>query len=86
MAMDTLTIHERAILDLEQRWWATAAGKEDAIRARGLTPTRYYQLLNRLLSDRRAAAYAAVTVHRLQRIRTPGASHRFVDLGCSHGG
>lgn len=77
MAMDSLTEHERAMLDLEQQWWATAAGKEDAIRAMGLTPTRYYQLLNRLLATERAVAYAAVTVNRLRRTRdraTPGIS------------
>ncbi|WP_370332617.1 DUF3263 domain-containing protein [Mycolicibacterium hippocampi] len=40
------------------------------IAAMGLSPTRYYQLLNRLLAAERAVAYAAVTVHRLRRIRT----------------
>lgn len=69
MAVDTLTDRERAILDLEQRWWATAGGKESAIAAMGLTPTRYYQLLNRLLATEKAMAYAAVTVKRLRRIR-----------------
>lgn len=67
--MDTLTDRERAILDLEQQWWATAAGKEDAIREIGLSPTRYYQLLNRLIATEKAVAYAAVAVNRLQRIR-----------------
>ncbi|MCG7592448.1 DUF3263 domain-containing protein [Mycobacterium sp. PSTR-4-N] len=66
--MDTLTDREREILDLERQWWATAAGKEDAICEMGLTPTRYYQLLNRLLATERAVAYAAVTVSRLRRI------------------
>lgn len=66
--MDTLTDRERAILDLERQWWSTAAGKEDAIRAMGLTPTRYYQLLNRLVATERALSYAAVTVKRLRRI------------------
>lgn len=70
MAVDSLTDLERAILDLEQQHWATAAGKEDAIRAMGLTPTRYYQLLGRLLATEQALAYAAVTVNRLQRIST----------------
>lgn len=67
--MDPLTDQERAILDLEQHWWATAAAKEDMIRAMGLSPTRYYQLLNRLLATERAVAYAAVTVNRLRRLR-----------------
>lgn len=68
MALDTLTEREQAILDLEQQWWSTAAGKEDAIRSMGLSPVRYYQLLNRLLATERAVAYAAVTVNRLRRI------------------
>ncbi|OBB22128.1 DUF3263 domain-containing protein [Mycolicibacterium elephantis] len=68
--MDTLTDLERAILDLEQQWWTTPGGKEAAITAMGLTPTRYYQLLNRLLATERAIAYAAVTVNRLNRIRS----------------
>lgn len=68
MALDSLTDRERAMLDLEQQWWATAAGKEDAIRAMGLTPIRYYQLLSRLLATEQALAYAAVTVNRLRRI------------------
>lgn len=76
--MDSLTDVERAILDLEQQWWATAGGKEAAITAMGLTPVRFYQLLNRLLADQRALAYASVTVNRLRRVRAnyrqPGAS------------
>lgn len=68
--MDSLTEQERAMLDLEQQWWATAAGKEDAIRQMGVSPTRYYQVLNRLLETERAVEYAAVTVHRLRRIST----------------
>jgi hypothetical protein len=68
MALDTLTDRERRILDLEQRWWATTAGKEDAIRAIGLSPVRYYQLLNQLVATQRATEYAAITVNRLRRI------------------
>ncbi|MBX7450396.1 DUF3263 domain-containing protein [Mycolicibacterium sp. 3033] len=70
MALDTLTDGEQEILNLEQQWWATAAGKEDAIRAMGLSPTRYYQLLNRLLATERAVSYAALVVNRLRRIQT----------------
>ncbi|BBZ27514.1 hypothetical protein MMAD_18090 [Mycolicibacterium madagascariense] len=69
--MDSLTNQERAMLDLETRWWQTAGGKERAIRELGMTPVRYYQLLSRLLGTEKAMAYAAVTVHRLQRVRRP---------------
>ena len=68
--MDTLTEQERAILDLEQQWWATAGGKEEAIRAMGLSPVGYYQRLNRLLVTEKAVAYAATTVNRLNRLRS----------------
>lgn len=68
MAVDSLTDRERAMLDLEQRWWATAGGKEAAMSELGLTPVRYYQLLNRLLATERALAYAATTVNRLRRV------------------
>ncbi|MCX5215656.1 DUF3263 domain-containing protein [Kitasatospora sp. NBC_00240] len=66
---------EAAILLLEQRFWArsapTSAGpKEAAIRAElGITPTRYYQLLNGLLDTERALASYPVMVNRLRAVR-----------------
>lgn len=70
MAVDSLTDIDTAMLNLESQWWATAGGKEQAIREQlGMTPVRYYQLLNRLLATEKATAYAAVTVHRLKRVR-----------------
>ncbi|TDO18187.1 uncharacterized protein DUF3263 [Mycobacterium sp. BK086] len=68
--MDPLTPQQQAILDVEQSFWLTAGEKEDAIRALGLSPVRYYQLLNRLVATESALAYAAVTVNRLSRIRS----------------
>ncbi len=62
---------DRRILDFEQKWWRTAGAKADAIMAEfGLSQTRYYQKLNRLLDDPEAAAYAPALVKRLQRIRS----------------
>ncbi|MFV8049883.1 DUF3263 domain-containing protein [Mycobacterium sp. 48b] len=66
--MDSLTDQQRAILDLEREWFATVGGKEDAIRGLGLTPVRYYQKLNQLISTEAAVAYDPVTAHRLQRV------------------
>ncbi|MFE6849509.1 DUF3263 domain-containing protein, partial [Streptomyces sp. NPDC057674] len=44
--------------------------KERAVRETlGLSPTRYYQLLNALLDDPRALAHDPVTVNRLRRVR-----------------
>ncbi len=60
---------ERAVLDLEGRTWRYAGTKESAIRDSGLTATRHRQILNRLLDDERALAYAPVLVNRLRRVR-----------------
>lgn len=49
MALYSLTDLNAARLDLEHQWWPTAGREEDAIRdLLGMTPTRYYQRLNRL--------------------------------------
>jgi len=66
-----LSPRERAILDLE-RWWCTRTGsKEAAIRAdTGLSSTRYYEVLRRLVDDRAAYDYDPLTVMRLRRDRT----------------
>ncbi|MER0447301.1 DUF3263 domain-containing protein [Streptomyces sp. Edi4] len=59
---------------MESRSWPTPGAKERAIREElGMSPTRYYQLLNTLLDDPRALAHDPVTVNRLRRLR---AAHR----------
>ncbi|RKN70367.1 DUF3263 domain-containing protein [Streptomyces klenkii] len=59
-----------AVLALERRAFSGPGAKERAVRERlGMTPTRYYQLLNALLDDPRALAHDPVTVNRLRRIR-----------------
>ncbi|MGB3485244.1 MAG: DUF3263 domain-containing protein [Mycobacterium sp.] len=68
MAVDTLTNEQRAMLDLEAQWFKTAGAKEDAIRAMGLSPVRYYQRLTRLIADEAALACDPVTVNRLRRL------------------
>lgn len=67
--MDTLTEQQCAILAVEAQFWRTSGAKEDAIRAMGLSVTRFYQLLNRLLDDPAALAADPQTVYRLDRIR-----------------
>ncbi|MFC9930281.1 DUF3263 domain-containing protein [Streptomyces sp. NPDC127190] len=65
---------EQAILALERRGFPGPGAKERAIREElGLSPVRYYQLLNALLDDERALAHDPVTVNRLRRLRD---SHR----------
>lgn len=61
---------DRQILAFERRWWRHAGAKEQAIRDTfGLSPTRYYQLLNRLLDEPAALAHDPVLVARLRRLR-----------------
>ncbi|GEB52676.1 MULTISPECIES: DUF3263 domain-containing protein [Streptomyces] len=61
---------DRAVLAFAARGWPSAGAKERAIRERlGMSPVRYYQLLNALLDDPRAARTDPVTVNRLRRAR-----------------
>jgi hypothetical protein len=60
----------RRILAFERQWWRQPGSKEQAIRdAFGLSPTRYYQLLNGLLDDPLALAHDPMVVKRLRRLR-----------------
>ncbi|MER5885094.1 DUF3263 domain-containing protein [Streptomyces sp. NPDC001941] len=68
---------ERAVLAVERRSWPGPGAKERAIRERlGMSPVRYYQLLNALLDDERALAHDPVTVNRLRRVREDRARRR----------
>jgi hypothetical protein len=65
-----LSDRDQAVLGLERRSWPGPGAKERAIRERlGISPTRYYQLLNALIDDPRALALDPVTVNRLRRVR-----------------
>ncbi|QFR97779.1 DUF3263 domain-containing protein [Streptomyces tsukubensis] len=65
-----LSDRDLAVLALERAGAADPGVKERAIRERlGMSPTRYYQLLNALLDDDRAERHDPVTVHRLRRVR-----------------
>ncbi len=65
-----LSERERAVLTVERRSWPGPGAKEREIReGLGISPTRYYQLLNALLDDRRALEEDPVTVNRLRRVR-----------------
>ena len=68
----------RAILDFESGWWQGPGPKEQVIRARlGLSPARYYQLLNRLIDSPEALRYDPMLVRRLRRLRTARRRQRF---------
>lgn len=66
-----LTQRELDVLDFERQWWKHAGAKEHAIRERfGLSPTRYYQILNRLLEKQEAMRADPMLVKRLRKLRT----------------
>ncbi|MER5617675.1 DUF3263 domain-containing protein [Streptomyces sp. NPDC002215] len=72
-----LTLLHRKILDAEGRSWTNRSHKERYIRETlCLRLSHYYQLLNALLDDARALAYAPVTVNRLRRVRESRRSRR----------
>ena len=66
----TLTERGRRILDFEREWWKYAGAKEQAVREHfDVSPTRYYQLLNRIIDDEDAVVYDPMLVKRLRRLR-----------------
>lgn len=68
--MNSLSDQDRTILDMEKQWWRYAGAKQQAIRDQlGLSPTRYYQILNALLDDPGALRAEPVVIRRLQRQR-----------------
>ncbi|ARF74200.1 hypothetical protein B7C62_19620 [Kitasatospora albolonga] len=65
-----LSARARAVLALERRPWAGPGAKERAIREElGISPVRYFQLLDALIEDERALREDPVTVNRLRRLK-----------------
>jgi hypothetical protein len=66
-----LSRRDHEMLTFERQWWRQAGAKETAIRDRfGVTPTRYYQVLNALVDRPDALAADPLLVRRLRRLRT----------------
>ena len=58
------------VLDFEGSWWLYPQPKDRTIKEYlGMSATRYYQVLRRLVDDENALAYAPMTVRRLQRVQ-----------------
>lgn len=55
------------LLDFERAWPRHSHAKENAIRDRGLTPARYYQLLRRAAASLEGQAHDGLTAHRVIR-------------------
>lgn len=73
-----LTDRDRAILDFERSWWTEPGPKEAAIRDRfALSPTRYYEILNRLIEDPEAMDHDPLLIRRLRRLRDRRRRQRF---------
>lgn len=74
---DALSERDVQILSFERQWWRHAGSKEQAIRDRfGISPTRYYQLLNALIDSPDAMSYDPMLVKRLRRLRASRARAR----------
>lgn len=66
-----LTERDRAILAFERQWWKYPGLKEQAIHELfGVSPTRYFQLVNRLIDKRAALEADPMLVKRLRRLRS----------------
>ena len=66
----TLSDKDRRVLDFEGSWWLYPEPKDRAIpEYLGMSATRYYQMLRRLMDDAAALEHAPLTVRRLRRIR-----------------
>ena len=61
---------DRQVLDFEGSWWLYPGPKDRAIREYlGISATRYYQVLRRLIDASAALEYDPLTIRRLQRMR-----------------
>jgi hypothetical protein len=73
-----LALRERAILEFERTWWLDPGPKHRSIRARlGLSASRYYVVLDRLIDDPDALAHDPLLVKRLRRNRAVRRRQRF---------
>jgi hypothetical protein len=60
----------REVLDFEREAWKLSVTKERAIRERfGFSPSRYHQLLHKVIDRPEAVVYDPMLVRRLRRVR-----------------
>jgi hypothetical protein len=65
-----LSSKDARVLEFEGHWWHYPEPKDRAIREYvGMSSTRYYQALRRLIDDETAAAEYPLVVRRLRRMR-----------------
>jgi hypothetical protein len=76
-AGSALRERDRRILDFEREWIRHPGAKDEAVRQEfGLTPARYYQVLNAVIDLPAAIVYDPMLVRRLQRVRDARTSER----------
>jgi len=69
-ATAALDPRSRQVLDFEREAWKLTVTKERAIRERfGFSPSRYHQILHRIIDRPEALAYDPMLVRRLRRVR-----------------
>lgn len=72
-----LSERDRAVLEFEASWWKYPEPKDRAIHEYlGISSTRYYQVLRRLLDDPMAETADPLTVRRLRRVRDEARDRR----------
>jgi hypothetical protein len=65
-----VSVRDREVLDFEGSWWLYPGPKDLAIREYlGMSATRYYQRLRRLIDEEEALEYDPLTVCRLRKMR-----------------
>jgi hypothetical protein len=68
--VELLTELDLRILAFERSWWRSPGAKErEILDALGMSPTRYYQLLNELIDRPEAVQFDPALVARLRRRR-----------------
>lgn len=71
MKSEGLSASDRALLDFAGQRWNYAGNQADAVqREFGMSVTRFWQRVNRLIDREDALAYSPVVVNRLRRIRS----------------
>jgi hypothetical protein len=69
-----LNERDRRVLAFEASWWTYPGPKDHAVREYlGMSATRYYQVLRRLLDDPDAMSHDPLTIRRLRRVRRQAA-------------
>jgi hypothetical protein len=67
-----LSAEERAVIDFERTWWTAQSHrtKQESVRTElGLSPTRYYAVLESLVDSPAALAYDPLLIRRMRRRR-----------------